>query len=211
MTLPCLILFPGLFHVLSTAMCVCVCVRAPLSMCGLFLPTERRWRAWSGTVLQERLLVIRDMGIQLSAHCASGKCKRQVFLDTTELEHIVINEGFRLWRIIFYLTAIMRPSSPPPRVPKILSSIPATLTSSIRPPSSDAPQNELLVTDSGGKLALQHQQQLQRRSQRKSRPAASAAGLRPKPYFEMGKSSQETVLGPTDRRLVLLFEVGRPG
>eukprot|EP01126_Amoeba_proteus_P042054 TRINITY_DN4557_c0_g1_i1.p1 TRINITY_DN4557_c0_g1~~TRINITY_DN4557_c0_g1_i1.p1 ORF type:complete len:114 (-),score=10.68 TRINITY_DN4557_c0_g1_i1:182-523(-) len=60
-----------------------------------------------GAVMEESLLVIRQLGIQLNTKYYSGREDSQ-FIDNSKIKHVIINEGITCGDIIFYMAFIVK-------------------------------------------------------------------------------------------------------
>ena len=52
--------------------------------------------------MTESVLAVRGLGVQLTTKYASGAVRHK-FIDHSLLRDIIINEGFTMFRVIFYL------------------------------------------------------------------------------------------------------------
>jgi len=59
-----------------------------------------------GQVIEESLIVIRDLGVQLETKYASGK-RTHRFIDKRTIKSIIINEGIKSYNFIFYMAFIV--------------------------------------------------------------------------------------------------------
>lgn len=57
-------------------------------------------------VIEERILAVRDLGLSISTHFASGKVTRR-FIDANSIQSIIMNEGFKNCGVYFYLACIV--------------------------------------------------------------------------------------------------------
>eukprot|EP01103_Thecamoeba_quadrilineata_P021552 TRINITY_DN993_c0_g1_i6.p1 TRINITY_DN993_c0_g1~~TRINITY_DN993_c0_g1_i6.p1 ORF type:complete len:104 (-),score=12.19 TRINITY_DN993_c0_g1_i6:191-502(-) len=58
-------------------------------------------------IKKESLLVIPDMGVQVTTVHFSGK-RNDLFIDKTKIQSIIINEGIQCFRVIFYMAFIVK-------------------------------------------------------------------------------------------------------
>lgn len=59
-----------------------------------------------GRVKEERVLVVQDLGVQLSTEYYDGRVKN-CFIDNHNIQDIIINEGFSCCKVIFYMAIIV--------------------------------------------------------------------------------------------------------
>jgi len=59
-----------------------------------------------GEVIEESLIVIRDLGVQLETKYRSGK-QTHLFIDKRRIKSIIINEGIKSYNFIFYMAFIV--------------------------------------------------------------------------------------------------------
>eukprot|EP00474_Spongospora_subterranea_P010319 CRZ10777.1 hypothetical protein [Spongospora subterranea] len=70
------------------------------------------WRITSlmKTVCEETLLVVQELGVQITRKSFSGK-ESHVFIDKDKISSIVINEGITMFRVIYYMAFIVNGQS----------------------------------------------------------------------------------------------------
>ena len=73
----------------------------------LFLQLVRSAYRWATLIREESFTVIRGVGIQLETVFCNGK-RSTVFLDRARVRDIVINEGFRRQRVVFFLAVLLK-------------------------------------------------------------------------------------------------------
>jgi GPI-GlcNAc transferase complex, PIG-H component len=76
-----------------------LCVSLSLLLCA-----RLGWRL--STVYEERLLVIRGVGIQKMKRFVGGWTTRD-FFEHTKINAVLINEGIQLWRVLYYIIFIV--------------------------------------------------------------------------------------------------------
>jgi hypothetical protein len=59
------------------------------------------------TVVQESMLVMQDLGVQLTTKYASGK-ETHVFIDKSKITSVFINEGITLYNVIYYMCFVVQ-------------------------------------------------------------------------------------------------------
>jgi hypothetical protein len=57
-------------------------------------------------MLQETIIVIRELGVQLETRYHSGK-QTHTFIDKQKIKSIIINEGIVCYDIVFYMAFIV--------------------------------------------------------------------------------------------------------
>merc|ERR1712000_143456 len=71
---------------------------------GLFV-IRLIWKAMS--VKEEKLIVIRELGVHINTRYWSGK-ETSLFIEKERIKAVVINEGIRLYNVITYMAFIVK-------------------------------------------------------------------------------------------------------
>jgi hypothetical protein len=59
------------------------------------------------TVVEESMLVMQDLGVQLTTRYRSGK-ETHTFIDKSKITSVIINEGITLYHTIYYMSFIVQ-------------------------------------------------------------------------------------------------------
>lgn len=77
-----------------------------LTVCLAAIPLFFRAMSKFNQVKEERVLVVQDLGIQLSTVYWTGR-HADTFIDKDKIQDIVINEGITRCKVIFYMSIIL--------------------------------------------------------------------------------------------------------
>lgn len=78
---------------------ICVCLQS--YVCALLLLLYRYFK-YRTSVMEESILIFKEIGIQLVQTRRNGT-RQYRFIDSKDIQHVFINEGIQLSRVIFYL------------------------------------------------------------------------------------------------------------
>eukprot|EP00744_Colponema_vietnamica_P019927 GILI01028241.1.p1 GENE.GILI01028241.1~~GILI01028241.1.p1 ORF type:complete len:178 (+),score=29.46 GILI01028241.1:40-573(+) len=82
-------------------------IRPTVVLCSLVVFCVFRGVGKMSMVKEESLLIIQELGVQIKRRYYSGK-ERHLFIDRTKIVDIIINEGFTMHSVIFYMAFIVQ-------------------------------------------------------------------------------------------------------